>query len=150
MSDLAARDVLRSSPFFADIEPDDLDTLAVGARRADYAPGQRVFGEGEPATCLYILVAGSVRLSVCGPTVDAVVPRPEPLMTIRHAGYPVGWSALVEPYAFRATATALEPTCLLALDRGLLDRRMRERPTLGAALMRAVIGVVGDRLRAVR
>src|SRR4051794_33402816 len=138
MSGLPAHDVLRSSPFFADIEPNDLDTLAVGARHDEYAAGQRVFGEGDPATAIYILVEGSVCLSVSGPTVDAVVSRPEPLMTIRHAGYPVGWSALVEPYTFRATATALEPTRLLALDRELLEERMRERPTLGAALMRAV------------
>jgi CRP-like cAMP-binding protein len=150
MTDLAAEDVLRSSPFFACIETGDLDTLAAGARYADYAPGQRVFGEGDPAMRIYILIEGSVRLSVSGSTVDAVVLRPEPLMTIRHPGYPIGWSALVEPYAFRATATALEPTRLLTLDRELLDERIRERPMVGAALMRAVIGVVGDRLRAVR
>jgi CRP-like cAMP-binding protein/1-acyl-sn-glycerol-3-phosphate acyltransferase len=150
MTALAAQDALRSSPFFADIEPDDLDALAAGARYADYPSGQRVFGEGDPATRLYILVGGSIRLSVSGPAVDAVVPRPEPLMTIRHAGHPIGWSALVEPYVFRATATALEPTRLLALDRELLDQCIRERPMVGAALMRAVLGVVGDRLRAVR
>jgi hypothetical protein len=100
MTDVATQDVLRSSPFFADIEADDLDALAAGARYADYARGQRVFAEGDPATRLSILVEGSIRLSVSGPGVDAVVPRPEPLMTIRHAGYPIGWSALWSPTPF--------------------------------------------------
>jgi Acyltransferase len=56
----------------------------------------------------------------------------------------------VAPYRYRATAVALEPTRLLALAREALERQAAARPRFGLALMRAVVGVAGDRLRATR
>jgi CRP-like cAMP-binding protein/1-acyl-sn-glycerol-3-phosphate acyltransferase len=136
----AARDALRASSFFDAIGPRDLEALATGTRWLSYEAGELIFSEGEPATRFYVLVEGSVQLCVSS----------ESLQSIRHAGDPIGWSALLEPYAYRATATAREPTRLLALDRDMLDRRARVRPVFGAALMRALIGLGGDRLRAAR
>jgi hypothetical protein len=72
------------------------------------------------------------------------------LHTVTHSGYPLGWSAMVEPYAYRATATAREHTRLLALERDLLQQYARDNPQFGVALMRAIIGLVGDRVRAIR
>jgi CRP-like cAMP-binding protein len=105
-----------------------------------------VFARGDPATTLFLLVEGAVELSAApeggGP---ATV-----VQTVTHPGHPVGWSALVAPYTYRATATAREPTRLLAIPRAALEGQATARPTFGVALMRAVIGVVGDRLRATR
>ncbi|HKE99649.1 MAG TPA: cyclic nucleotide-binding domain-containing protein [Actinomycetes bacterium] len=152
-----AAGLLERSPFFEGFAPDDLAALAAAARVVPFGAGERVFAEGEPATTLYLLVAGAVRLAFTPPAGEAPPDGPVerrggglPLQLVGHAGYPIGWSALVEPYAYRATATATRPTRLLALDRACLEERSRARPAFGVALARAVLGLVGDRLRATR
>jgi CRP-like cAMP-binding protein/1-acyl-sn-glycerol-3-phosphate acyltransferase len=142
-----ATEVLRQAPFAADLPRAELAELARHATLVEYAAGERMFAQGEPASRLMLLVDGAVELDVGTEGPDAGL---APLQSIRHTGHPVGWSALVEPYAYRATATALEPTRLVALDRDRLEALAAASPAFGAALMRAVLGVVGDRLRALR
>jgi CRP-like cAMP-binding protein/1-acyl-sn-glycerol-3-phosphate acyltransferase len=141
-------ELLADSPFFEGFDPQDLAELASHARMVAFAAGSRVFAQGEPATALFLLASGAVELSFgaqAGQNSPGVA-----VQTLTHAGHPIGWSAMVEPYAYRATATAREATRLLALDRDLLERQAKARPRLGVALMRAIIGVVGDRIRASR
>ena len=104
-----------------------------------------MFTQGNPATCLYLLVAGTVELSVGREGGPGLV-----VETVTHQGYPIGWSAMVEPYVYRATATAREPTRLVAIGREALEHQARANPGFGMTLMRAVVGIVGDRLRATR
>jgi CRP-like cAMP-binding protein/1-acyl-sn-glycerol-3-phosphate acyltransferase len=141
-------ELLAGSPFFEGFDPRDLAELASHARVVAFRATERVFAEAEPATALFLLVSGAVELSFAT-RVDKERPRLV-VQTLTHAGQPIGWSAMVEPYAYRATATAKEPTRLLALDRDVLDRQAKAHPSFGVALMRAIVGVVGDRLRATR
>ena len=137
--------LLADSPFFEGFDPQDLAELARHARMVDVEAGMWIFTEGAPATAFFLLASGTVDISFAGPGGrDTVV------QTVTHAGHPVGWSAMVEPYVNRATATAREATRLLELGRDVLQGYARADPAFGAALMRAVIGLVGDRLRASR
>jgi CRP-like cAMP-binding protein/1-acyl-sn-glycerol-3-phosphate acyltransferase len=141
-------ELLADSPFFEGFDPQDLAELASHARMVAFETGERIFAQGEPATALFLLASGAVELSF-----DAQTGQKSPgvaVQTLTHAGHPIGWSAMVEPYAYRATATTRTATRLLALDRDLLERQAKARPRFGAALMRAILGVVGDRLRATR
>jgi CRP-like cAMP-binding protein/1-acyl-sn-glycerol-3-phosphate acyltransferase len=141
-------ELLAGSPFFEGFDRSDVAELAGQARIVAFQAGERVFAEGEPATALFLLISGAVELSFGG---QAGQDGPGlAVQTITHVGHPIGWSAMVEPYAYRATATAQEATQLLALDRNVLDRQAKANPSFGVALMRAVLGVVGDRLRATR
>jgi CRP-like cAMP-binding protein/1-acyl-sn-glycerol-3-phosphate acyltransferase len=137
---------LLAAPFFEGFEPRDLAELAPRATVVHFDRHQPVFARGDPATSLFLLVEGAVELSAMpsggGP---ATV-----VQTVTHPGHPVGWSALVAPHTYRATATAREPTRLLAIPRAALEGQAKARPSFGVALMRAVLGVVGDRLRATR
>jgi CRP-like cAMP-binding protein/1-acyl-sn-glycerol-3-phosphate acyltransferase len=139
---------LADSPFFEGFDPQDLAVLSGYARMVAFEAGARIFAEGQPATALFLLASGAVKLAFAGPAgQDAPGVT---VQTVTHVGHPIGWSAMVEPYAYRATATAREATRLLVLDRDLLEGHARAHPAFGAALMRAIIGLVGDRLRATR
>jgi CRP-like cAMP-binding protein/1-acyl-sn-glycerol-3-phosphate acyltransferase len=140
--------LLADSPFLAGFDPQDLAVLAGHARMVTFKADERIFAQGEPATALFLLASGAVELSFAGPAGQG-----DPglaVQTVTHAGYPIGWSAMVEPYAYRATATAREATRLLVLNRDLLEGHARAHPAFGVALMRAIVGVIGDRLRATR
>jgi CRP-like cAMP-binding protein len=139
VSEHAAR-ILAGSPFFEPFPPEDIMRLAGWAKFVRHENGAQIFAEGEPATRFWVLASGTVDLSY-GPTT---------LHAISHPGYPLGWSSLVEPYAYRATATARGRTSLLMLPREDLERYAREDPRFGVALMRQVIGLIGDRIQAAR
>jgi CRP-like cAMP-binding protein len=137
---------LLGSPFLEGFDPRDLAELARRATLVGFDESERVFTQGNPATCLYLLVAGTVELSVGGMGGGPALV----VQTVTHQGYPIGWSAMVEPHVYRATATARRPTRLLAIGREALEHRARANPGFGMTLMRAVVGMVGDRLRATR
>jgi CRP-like cAMP-binding protein/1-acyl-sn-glycerol-3-phosphate acyltransferase len=141
-------ELLANSPFFEGFDPQDLAELASHARMVTFQATERVFAEGDPATAFFLLVSGAVELSFATQA-DQRCPE-QPVQTITHVGHPIGWSAMVEPYAYRATAAARQPTRLLTLDRNVLERQAKANPRFGVALMRAIVGVVGDRLRATR
>lgn len=62
----------------------------------------------------------------------------------------MGWSAIIEPYRYRATAVALAPTQMLVLHRHQLEDYVREHPEFGVAFMRRVLWLVGGHLQATR
>ena len=137
---------LLGSPFLEGFDPRDLAELAPRATVVSFEESEPVFTQANPATCLYLLVAGAVELSVEGKG-----GRPAMVVqTVTHQGHPIGWSAMVAPHLYRATATAREPTRLLAIGREALEQQARANPGFGMTLMRAVVGIVGDRLRATR
>jgi CRP-like cAMP-binding protein len=137
---------LLGSPFLEGFDPHDLAELARRATVVGFEESEPVFTQGNPATCLYLLVAGAVELSVEGKGGGPATV----VQTVTHEGHPIGWSAMVAPHLYRATATAREPTRLVAVGREALEHQARANPGFGMALMRAVVGIVGDRLRATR
>jgi CRP-like cAMP-binding protein/1-acyl-sn-glycerol-3-phosphate acyltransferase len=145
VSAAVALQLLADSPFFEGFDRRDLVELSRRARMVAVEANTPVFTEGEPATTFYLLASGAVEIAFAGPAGRRSIDH-----TVTHPGHPIGWTAMVEPYRYRVTALAREVTRLLVLDRELLEGHARAHPAFGVALMRAVIGLVGDRLRATR
>ncbi len=140
-------DILTRAPFFEPLPEPDLAALAKEARVVRHEAGTRIVTQHDAAEACYVLIEGSVALSVApdsGSSGDVVVRR------YSHPGRLLGWSALVAPFRYRATVTALEPTRLLQLERGCLERYMDRHPEFGVALMERLIWVLGNRLRETR
>ncbi len=152
-------DLLRESPFFEGMEREHLGHFARHARKKTFEPGDHVIKQGEPATAFYVLARGKIELFFAKPGADAVAPNEEsgPEMDgqtlphiVSHRGYPVGWASIVEPHRYRATATALDRTEMLVLDRELFEEYAKERPAFGLAFMRRVLWLIGNHLRMTR
>ena len=149
----STRELLRESPFFETFAPDDIDALAAHAAMRDVSAGEVILRENEPAEALFMIVMGKVRLSFEPPRVplawnardDHVLIR-----TLTEPGRVIGWSAVVEPYHYRDTATAIEDTRLLVFERQWLERRAEENPEFGVELMTRILWVLGNRLRETR
>jgi CRP-like cAMP-binding protein/1-acyl-sn-glycerol-3-phosphate acyltransferase len=147
-------ELIRESPFFETFAPADIDALAAHARMRSVAAGEVILRENEPAEALYMIVAGQVRLSFETPEVLAA-PRTSGeeqilIRTLTEPGRVIGWSAVVEPYHYRDTATAIEDTHLLVFERSWLERRAEERPKFGVELIARILWVLGNRLREAR
>ena len=147
-------DLLRESPFFEAFSPADIEALAAHAVMRSVPAGAVILRENEPAEALYMIVTGKVSLSF--ETFDASAANERAgearvlLRTLTEPGRVVGWSALVEPYHYRDTATATEDTNLLVFERQWLEFRAEENPKFGVELMTQILWVLGNRLRETR
>jgi len=146
--------LLLSSPFFEHFPETDIQALAAHARLESVEAGCPILREDDCADVLYMLVVGKVRLSfdIPGTSVESGVPGSGKVLirTITEPGRVIGWSAMVEPYHYRATATALEECQLLAFDREWLEAHCEEAPEFGVRLMSQILWVLGNRLRETR
>jgi CRP-like cAMP-binding protein/1-acyl-sn-glycerol-3-phosphate acyltransferase len=147
-------ELIRESPFFETFASEDIEALAAHAGMQNVAAGDVILQENDPAEAIYMMVAGQVRLSFevakaySGSRTseeDRVLIR-----TLTEPGRIIGWSAMVEPYHYRATATAIEDTHLLVFKRSWLERRAEELPEFGVQLMTRILWVLGNRLREAR
>ncbi|HJX69220.1 MAG TPA: cyclic nucleotide-binding domain-containing protein [Dehalococcoidia bacterium] len=99
--------------------------------------------EGEEARKFYLVERGQVVAST-QPVKGVRFP-----ISIINAGFAFGWSALVPPYRYTATITAMFKTRVLAFEREALLSMMRENPSLGLNLMQNIGSVIASRLRTV-
>ena len=150
----STRELLRESPFFETFAPDDIDALAGHAATRNVSAGEVILRENEPAEALFMIVTGKVRLSFETP--EAFLKPGTPgddhvlIRTLTEPGRVIGWSAVVEPYHYRDTATAIEDTRLLVFEREWLERRAEENADFGVELMTRILWVLGNRLREAR
>src|SRR5262245_56603686 len=61
--DRLTRDELRTLFLFEALSDSQLDRLADRGRVEEHGAGSTIFTEGEPATCFYVLLSGTVTLS---------------------------------------------------------------------------------------
>jgi CRP-like cAMP-binding protein/1-acyl-sn-glycerol-3-phosphate acyltransferase len=142
---LAVLSLLEHSPFFEAFSPDALAKLAGHARRIRVAAGDRILDEGADAERLYMLVSGRVQLGF-----ETTARGRVPVRVVAEPGRVIGWSAMVEPYHYRATATAETEVELLTFERDWLERLAEDVPAFGITLMEQIIAVLGNRLRETR
>ena len=146
---------LTDSPFFESFEQKSLEVIASRSEVTTVEAGTLILNEGAPADTLYMLLSGRVQLSFTKEPAKSA-PGEEIsgtqmfLRNITEPGRVLGWSAMVEPFEYRATALALEKSVLLAIGRDSLEEYTHENPEFGFALMKRVLWVLGNRLRETR
>lgn len=129
---------------FTDVE---LGEIAQICRREQYDNGARMFEEGRSAETLYLLLDGKislereVQLGRSGSSRQATV-------SILTPGQALGWSSVVEPCVYTATANCIEPAVVLALNGDEMRRFMAGDPEAGLKLMTAITEIVRGRMEA--
>ncbi len=146
--------LLQHSSFFHPFKLAYLQDLAQAVTIEGFAKGATVFQEKDTADNLYLLVKGEVMLSVQSMFEASEDRRTKEgevrIYAINKAGHLIGWSALVPPYHYRATATATQETQILAIPKEALEKEALEHPSFGIFLMQRILWVIGNRLRATR
>ena len=150
-------DLLRESEFFSVFEDEDLYALSRHAVRLTFDKGERIIEEGRRADRFYVIERGTVELSFLAPVdpveVDPVVGGAREqvaIHTINRPGVLIGWSAMVEPYIYRAGAEACETSRLLAFEREFVEEYCERRPEFGWRFLKRIMWALGDRLGASR
>jgi CRP/FNR family cyclic AMP-dependent transcriptional regulator len=141
-------ETLRTCNLFGPLSDRELAKIAAIACERTYEPGCVICAEQEPAECLYILKEGRVELHIwlrpslelgAEITVDEVEP-----------GQIFGWSSLVKQRRFTASARALQPVVLVAIQGSELGALLDEDTHLGFVVMKQLAEVIASRLHHTR
>lgn len=118
---------LRAIEILSDLSDDELRLLAFGAEQMDFRVGRTLYREGQLADCGFVIIGGSVSLSRrIG--VDNVELRTVGAKNI------LGEMALITQANRLTTATAVEDTQTLRINRNLFRRMLEEYPQTASML----------------
>jgi NADP-reducing hydrogenase subunit HndB len=140
---MARRDFLKRVDVFQGLSEAQLETIEEGCTEKQYIKGGRLFGEGDEAKWLWILVEGRVSLSFDLPGRETTIKNT--ISTILPKGA-FGWSSFVPPYKCRLSAYCLSNTCKVVwLETEFLLRLFQSDPVMGYVFMRNLVSVVSTR-----
>ena len=130
--------IIREVDLFKGIASHIINEIAQLAVEEIYPKGKVIFKRGDFAESLYILEEGRVDLLIYG------IKRFS--FPLQHPGYVFGWSALVEPNRYTATAECIDESKVIKLDGTRLMHVFEKHPSEGLTIMKRLAGVIGMRL----
>ena len=140
MPDLLQR--IAAQPFFKGLKAEHLKTLAGDAMQTQFAPGQIIFCEGDPANRFYLIERGKV-------AVELERRDREPIgLDVLGLGRELGWSWILPPYYEHFTARALEATDAIFFYGTRLREQCEENHDLGYEMMTRMAVVMLHRIQA--
>ena len=125
--------VLKSLPVFAGFSQDQLRALGAMVMRRGAPRGSAVMREGDPADCLYVVVAGRLKVLMGEPD------GKETILSILGPGEFFGEMGLIDDNPRSASVIAIEGAELLALAKRAFRRCLVEKPELAMAVMRVLV-----------
>jgi CRP-like cAMP-binding protein len=141
---MVSPELLRRYPFFALLDDEQLQAIAMITQEKSYPKGALLVKENTNATCLSLLLEGDIDLIFSGGGEGAIT---NALVGSIAPGEAFGVSSLIEPYRYTATAKATMPVKVIEVD-GLALRALVEKDRkLGYIMMRNVAIAVLERLR---
>jgi CRP-like cAMP-binding protein len=98
-----------------------------------------IFSTDEEAAYIYEMVEG---------TVDIIVSEKDNMhYSIMRPNEIFGWSALVEPYVYTATARCTTEVKVIRIARNTIEEVVKRHPAEGLIIYKHLAGIIGQRLR---
>jgi CRP/FNR family cyclic AMP-dependent transcriptional regulator len=99
-----------------------LDWTGARTQRINYGPAARIFAQGDPATRVMYIESGAVRLSVLSHA------GKEAVIAVLENGHFFGEGCLASQPRRIATATAMAPSTIIAVDKDDMVRQFHAQP----------------------
>ena len=124
--------MLAAQPFFRELGSFHIGLLAGLAMETQFAPGQFIFKQGDPANRFYLILEGEVSLEI-----ESHDKRQIPIRTVG-AGGDLGWSWMFDSSYFHAAARTMKPTKALFFYGTILRHQCEDDHQLGYEMMKRV------------
>lgn len=140
---MITKESLAEFDLFRGLSTEALEAIAEIAEETFVGAGGYVFHEGERADQLHLLVRGSIALRV------KLTSRPDAVTVsiVSRARQTLGWSGLVAPNHYTASAFCEEDSMLITLPAGRFMQILEAHPDAGFKVMLRVTEIISDRLR---
>ena len=126
------KEELKHVPLFALLDDEELGLLASLIELKKFAARQRVYKIGESADRAYVMLSGTVRVT----TVDE--DHQEVLVDEPGHGEFFGFAAMIEQVAHRTSASAVEASTCLEVNRAAIETLLCRKPMAGMDMMTAL------------
>jgi CRP-like cAMP-binding protein len=103
-----------------------------------HSEGDFLFREGNQASHFYILLKGSVKLSIAA--------THQVVYIVNHPGETFGWSSLAGRDLYSASAECMEPTKLLRIHKEKFQSVLEKDPANGLIFFKHLANMLGHRL----
>jgi CRP-like cAMP-binding protein len=130
---------IKESDLFKGVSQRFITKIANNSEEESFKRNTIIFSAGDNASYFYVLVEGNVDISVGK--------RELARFAVNRPGEIFGWSALVEPYVYTATAKATKETRVIKISRDLVEKTIGEHPAEGLAVLKNLTGIIAQRLR---
>jgi len=131
---------LRRSPFFRGVPDEVLKEMARFCRERSFKKGSLILKENSRAQRLFILCEGTVALYIERGGAELITE------IVKKKGALFGWSALVSPKKYTATAKALEDCRVLYATGKDMERILKRFPFFGLLFLRRLSSLIATRL----
>jgi CRP-like cAMP-binding protein len=121
--------VLRVTPVFSKLEPQDRRKVAEAAVIRRYAKGDVIFEQDAPSDAFYTIASGRAKVYRLLPTGKDMI------LEVFGPGDPLGALAAYDGRPFPASAAAVEETLCVVIPRPVFFRLLEEHPSLVRGLM---------------
>ena len=122
-------DALAAVPLFAGLDAEGLTSMTRGMRVRRFRRGETIFHLGDPGDALFIVMAGSIKITLPADTGDEAI-----LATLRPGDF-FGELALLDGAPRSATAVAIEATETYILPRDQFRELIATEPVMREALL---------------
>ncbi|MFH1931627.1 MAG: cyclic nucleotide-binding domain-containing protein [Pseudomonadota bacterium] len=129
---------IKESELFKGIASHIIDEVAGLGTEEVFPAGHVLFQKGYSADFLYILEEGEVDITIEG--------QKRLSFSVNQPANVFGWSALVEPNQYTATAECVKESKVIKLDGDRLMRIFEKHPSEGLKVMKRLAGVIATRL----
>jgi CRP/FNR family transcriptional regulator, cyclic AMP receptor protein len=138
------RELLQRHAFFAGLDERVVTLIADCGTNTQFAAGEYIAHEGDPADRFYVVRVGRVALEIAAPG------RGPLMIDTVGEGEILGVSWLIQPYRWQFDARAVELTRAIGLDATCLRAKCDEDPRLGYVLMQRFARVLLQRMQSAR
>jgi len=137
-------ETLKKLDLFEGLDTDELNAITGLSDVEECGAGTMIFKENDEAKKLYVLLEGKVAIQFeVGRHQDANVHTVAP-------GQAFGWSALVQPYQFTASARCVTDSKVVTVDGYALKKLTDEDCHMGYIILEKLAEVISARLRETR
>jgi len=120
-------EALRSTPFFADLDRGDLESVLRIGRRVQFEPGQAIIERGDRSDGMYVVLDGRAQVDVGGRYHDL------------KAGSFIGEMALIQGGRRGATVKAVEAVETLMITAEDFRTFLLEHPSVAVTMLETVV-----------
>lgn len=136
--------ILKDHPAFMSFDEETRALLAGCAKNEQFAPGEMIYREGDPADRVFLLRRGDVSIEVSAPARKPIV------IETAHPGDILNWGWMVPPYTCMSDARAQGAVSAVSLDATCMRGKCDANHALGYEMFQHWLPLVARRVRALR
>jgi toluene monooxygenase system ferredoxin subunit len=132
--------LLRDLPLFKGLAPNDLSLLADLFQVESYPVGAVIFGQGDAANNLFVLLNGKVDIRFKPHDGEVLT------VTVIERGGVFGWSSALGRQVYTSCAACIEDSEVLRIEGSQLRQLIETHPQTGIVILDRLAAVIAERL----